>query len=229
VAKINSNAFVFSMLSSYALALVLIAVAGWVDAVGFLQLGDLFVSFMSGNTTQLAVRLAAGPWVAVAEAALVIFTFVVGVFVGTLIGYAAGSKRLPVVLLVEAAVLSCALFFPPARHGTFSFAALPMTLAMGLQNAAMNRIGQQAVSLTYITGTLVRCARQLAAAVTKRGDPWNWLDDWLLWLSMTIGAVCGALAFAALGLRALLPPIIVVVIFGVAEFTSSHQESTNGS
>ena len=43
-----------------------------------------------------------------------------------------------------------------------------MALAMGLQNAAMNRIGQQAVSLTYITGTLVRCARQLAEAVTKR-------------------------------------------------------------
>ena len=215
--------------SKYSLAVALIAVAGWVDAVGFLQLGDLFVSFMSGNTTQLAVRLAAGRWVAVAEAALVIFTFVVGVFVGTLIAYAAGPKRLPVVLVIEAAVLSCALVFPPAIHGVFSFAALPMALAMGLQNAAMNRIGQQAVSLTYITGTLVRCARQLAEAVTKRGAPWVWLDDLLLWLSMTIGAVCGALAFAGLGLRALLPPIIVAVIFGVAEFTIPHQESANGS
>ena len=90
--------------SKYSLAVALIAVAGWVDAVGFLQLGDLFVSFMSGNTTQLAVRLAAGLLGSSCQNRIVIFTFVVGVFVGTLIAYAAGPKRLPVVYVIEAAV-----------------------------------------------------------------------------------------------------------------------------
>ena len=37
------------------LATVLLAIAGFVDAVGFLTLGHLFVSFASGNSTQFAI------------------------------------------------------------------------------------------------------------------------------------------------------------------------------
>ena len=40
------------------LAACLAALAGYVDAIGFLKLGGLFVSFMSGNSTRLAVGLA---------------------------------------------------------------------------------------------------------------------------------------------------------------------------
>ncbi len=34
------------------------ALAGFVDAIGFIKLGGYFVSFMSGNSTRLAVALA---------------------------------------------------------------------------------------------------------------------------------------------------------------------------
>ena len=37
------------------IGLCLTAVAGWVDAIGFLRLGGLYTSFMSGNTTHLGV------------------------------------------------------------------------------------------------------------------------------------------------------------------------------
>jgi len=40
------------------LGLVLTAMAGWVDAIGFLRLGGFYPSFMSGNTTQLGIALA---------------------------------------------------------------------------------------------------------------------------------------------------------------------------
>jgi uncharacterized membrane protein YoaK (UPF0700 family) len=45
-----------------ALACALSAVAGYVDGIGFLQLGGLFVSFMSGNSTRMGVSLAAEDW-----------------------------------------------------------------------------------------------------------------------------------------------------------------------
>src|SRR5215472_19023315 len=42
------------------LAAMLAALAGMVDAIGYLHLKGLFVSFMSGNSTQLAVSLGQG-------------------------------------------------------------------------------------------------------------------------------------------------------------------------
>ena len=50
-----------------ALAVGLSALAGYVDAVGFMQLGGFFVPFRSGNSTTLGVSLVAGatsfPWI----------------------------------------------------------------------------------------------------------------------------------------------------------------------
>ena len=43
-----------------ALACALSAMAGYVDGIGFLHLGGLFVSFMSGNSTRMGVELAKG-------------------------------------------------------------------------------------------------------------------------------------------------------------------------
>jgi uncharacterized membrane protein YoaK (UPF0700 family) len=42
------------------LACALSALAGYVDAIGFLHLGGLFVAFMSGNSTRMGVSLAEG-------------------------------------------------------------------------------------------------------------------------------------------------------------------------
>jgi uncharacterized membrane protein YoaK (UPF0700 family) len=51
-----------------ALACALSALAGYVDGIGFLHLGGLFVSFMSGNSTRMGVSLAEGHWSSASEA-----------------------------------------------------------------------------------------------------------------------------------------------------------------
>jgi uncharacterized membrane protein YoaK (UPF0700 family) len=45
-----------------ALACALSAIAGYVDGIGSLHLGGLFVSFISGNSTRLGVSLAQAHW-----------------------------------------------------------------------------------------------------------------------------------------------------------------------
>nr|WP_295670961.1 DUF1275 family protein [Sphingomonas sp.] len=45
--------------------------AGYVDAVGFLATGGYFVSFMSGNSTRLAVGIAQGAASAAITAGLI--------------------------------------------------------------------------------------------------------------------------------------------------------------
>ncbi|HAL05769.1 MAG TPA: hypothetical protein DCP26_00205, partial [Brevundimonas sp.] len=57
------------------LALLLAALAGYVDSLGFLHLGGVFVSFMSGNSTRLAVSLAEGRWQAAGAVAGVLALF----------------------------------------------------------------------------------------------------------------------------------------------------------
>jgi uncharacterized membrane protein YoaK (UPF0700 family) len=68
-----------------ALACTLSALAGYVDGIGFLHLGGLFVSFMSGNSTRLGVFLAAAHWSDAAQAIGLIALFVIGAAAGSLI------------------------------------------------------------------------------------------------------------------------------------------------
>ena len=67
---------------SLAVSAALASVAGFVDAIGFLDTGGLFVSFMSGNSTQAAVEVVGpGPLIALASVGI-IAAFVAGVTAG---------------------------------------------------------------------------------------------------------------------------------------------------
>lgn len=70
------------------LAIGLASLAGFVDALGFLELGGVFVSFMSGNSTGLAVDVSQAYRGAPSVAGL-IAAIVIGVMAGTSIGMAA--------------------------------------------------------------------------------------------------------------------------------------------
>ncbi|RYY14025.1 MAG: DUF1275 domain-containing protein, partial [Cytophagaceae bacterium] len=47
-----------SILAAFGLVLGIVGLAGFVDAYSFIQFKELFVSFMSGNTTSLGVAVA---------------------------------------------------------------------------------------------------------------------------------------------------------------------------
>jgi uncharacterized membrane protein YoaK (UPF0700 family) len=83
------------------LAMSLTALAGYVDAIGFIKLGGFFVSFMSGNSTRLAVGVAEGSRHAAIAASLIAF-FIIGVIAGSIAGRLAGPHQRPVVLAVVA-------------------------------------------------------------------------------------------------------------------------------
>src|SRR6202163_824929 len=91
-----------------ALACALSALAGYVDGIGFLHLGGLFVSFMSGNSTRMGVSLAQGNWSNAATALGLVALFVVGAAGGSLIVLGRGAHRQPFVLLIEALLLAIA-------------------------------------------------------------------------------------------------------------------------
>jgi len=159
-------------------AMVLVIIAGFVDAVGFLALAGTFVAFMSGNTS--AGGALAGTF-DVARAARQLFPlpfFVAGIYVGALVVQAAPRqaqhRRYATVLAVEFGLIALVLgaatlagvrgaipLEPPARF--FGLAA-PLAVAMGLQNAMRMDVRGANLATTYVTGTLHVAAQALARA-----------------------------------------------------------------
>jgi uncharacterized membrane protein YoaK (UPF0700 family) len=181
------------------LAASLSALAGYVDAIGFLKTGGFFVSFMSGNSTRAAVGLAEGSTNALIACAL-IFVFVVGVILGSSVGHLAGPHRKPAVLGLVAALLAVAAMSGVVHLSEGGIAC--MVLAMGAENAVFARDGEVHIGLTYMTGTLVKLGQHITHAFFG-GHRTAWVAYLLLWLGLVAGAVCGALIYPHLGLSAL--------------------------
>lgn len=171
-------------------AVALAAMAGFVDAVGFLSADGYFVSFMSGNTTRLGVDLGTDVVRAVTPAFL-IAGFVAGVTGGALLSIRAGRYRKPAVLALVAALLLTGATARAAGLPAVMLATLVM--AMGAINNTFQRDGEVAIGLTYMTGALVKLGQGLAGWLAGRKDM-GWLSWAALWGGLLSGAVLGAMA-----------------------------------
>ncbi|KRQ11459.1 uncharacterized membrane protein YoaK (UPF0700 family) [Bradyrhizobium sp. USDA 4503] len=183
-----------------ALACALSAMAGYVDGIGYLHLGGLFVSFMSGNSTRLGVTLAEGHWQHALEALELIVLFVAGAAAGSLIVLSALVHRQPLLLLIEAWLLTAAAV--AYAYGLSNAAVAAIVLAMGLENAVFQLEGGAGLGLTYVTGALVKAGQLIAAALTG-GAGWAWLPNLLLWAALVAGALAGGLAYGWINLAAI--------------------------
>lgn len=195
------------------LATGLAALAGFVDATGYIYLGGFFVSFMSGNSTRLAVGAATISHDALVAAGL-IAAFVAGVVTGSLASAWSGARRRSSVLVLVAMFLGAAVACDAFgwRAGT----AAAMAMAMGAENAVFERDGEVQFGLTYMTGTLVKIGQRVAHAV-RGGDPFGWLPYLALWAGLAAGAVMGALLYPKLGIANLL--VAMVAALGLAAVT----------
>ena len=145
-------------------------IAGFIDAYGMITYG-VFVSFMSGNTTQTGYQAAEGAFGPASLAALAILFFVAGAFAGTLLVQSAGRFARSLVFGVVAVALAAIVSFTQIGllFGGAAIAAISFT--MGIMNSALSRVGAQSVSLTFVTGTLSRVGSHLALAVRRAPLP----------------------------------------------------------
>lgn len=175
------------------LAFGLAALAGFVDAIGFLKSGGLFVSFMSGNTTRLAIGLFEAAESALA-AAMLIALFVFGVFLTLILTAKVRiAHRKVIATSCVAAVLVAAALFQVAGYDYPTIGLL--CLAMGASNTVFHRDGEVSIGVTYMTGTLVKLGGRLADAALG-GDRTAWIPYLLLWLALLAGGILGAAIYA---------------------------------
>ncbi len=169
------------------LALGLAALAGLVDATGFVVAGGYFTSFMSGNTTRMGVELAARPALALAPLGL-IACFLAGVIAGAVIGRRVRGRHKRVLLGSVALLLASGAGLLAAEFPV-PFLALS-AMAMGLANNVFVRDGEVTVGVTYMTGALVRFGQGIAARLG--GEPLPSTRGYgLLWSALALGAAVG--------------------------------------
>jgi len=182
--------------------------AGMTDAIGFMATGD-FVSFMSGNTTRLAVAISDGDLGLTLRLFIVVATFIAGNALGIVASRLGGRRALPLLLCIAA--LLCAAAALPFDD---QLAALLMAItAMGMLNAAVEEVNGFPVGLTYVTGALSRFGRGLGRWML--GERRNgWRVQLIPWTGMFAGAVIGALFEQHLGLKALLVSGLLSAVLG---------------
>ena len=165
-----------SGLGRTAVAVALTFVAGYVDAIGWLRLDQVFVAQMSGNIMLLAVHLVAGNAGHTSLQADAILAFFVGLVVsGSVIeiGMRQRIRRIFVaaialeVAMLIAFTLTASAALPAADGGRNAVAAMTyvgvaiVAFAMGAQNTSLRMAGILSVYTTHMTGALTRLSEEL--------------------------------------------------------------------
>jgi uncharacterized membrane protein YoaK (UPF0700 family) len=154
---------------------------------------------MSGNSTQLAAALGQGNLAVAATIAKLVILFVLGAAAGQVLAGLTGEWHMSWVLASVAVLLTLAALLATAPE--------PMVFAMGALNASMHRAGNIPVSLTFVTGVLVRFGQGLGDFLTRRSHELTWLAQAVPWLGLIAGATLGSAAFMRIGGAAIWVPV----------------------
>ena len=160
---------------------------------------------MSGNTTRLTAAIAESTWEVAGRAGGLMALFLLGVMIGAAARRVAeshaGEQRAREVVLG----LVCAMAILSSWGvwmGNQRMAVLFLSVTIGAMNSVFERHGEVAISITYMTGTLVKMAQRFVDGYFFGGPRRIWLQYLAMWASLSSGALIGGLAYRAMGLRA---------------------------
>jgi uncharacterized membrane protein YoaK (UPF0700 family) len=218
------------------LAAGLAMIAGYVDAYGYITF-KTYLSFMSGNTTQTGSQIGQGDLAAAMPNLLAIVSFVIGAVTGTLLTHSGTHQARRLQFEVVAALLAVSIGLTLLGLSGSAVGIATLSVAMGIMNTALSRIGAQSVSLTFVTGTLSRMGMHLALAITRaplQDAQGSWDTHgrraFLLlgvWAGFLTGALLGGAATSRFGVWVLLLPLLVLLALAV--FSRAQSAKANSS
>ncbi len=150
-------------------ALALTMVGGFVDAVGYIALFQVFTANMSGNSVHVGMYLGQLKWMELARPLFAIMSYVVGMALTRIAIAIAGRRGMRRIasftFAAEAVLLAFFAHATPQMHlgqivdqhslAYFSLVGL-LAFAMGVQTATLTHIGPLTVYTTFVTGTLTK-------------------------------------------------------------------------
>jgi uncharacterized membrane protein YoaK (UPF0700 family) len=204
---------------------MLAAIAGAVNAVGFLSYAHQAVTHLTGTTTLVSLAISDRKIDELMHLCGVVSAFVFGAaFSGFLIQHSTLKlgRRYGAALLVESVLLACAAALMKSHGMLGSYFA---SAACGLQNAMAGTYSGALVRTTHLTGMFT----DLGAALGHfaRGIHVEWLRVRLcltIIVSFTIGGVIGALMFGFLESDTLYVPAVLTGVVGLWYIAYAHRK-----
>lgn len=211
-------------------AIFLAAIAGFVDALGYLGLAHVFTAHMSGNSAATGAHLGTARWGDVVLRSTPIPAFIIGIMVGAFAVHLTARfgwrVRLAPAFGIEALLLIAALCAAPhafprrPEGGRVRLLLVLLASAMGVQSAALRRAGGARVRTTFISGMLTGLGEELAACLVgaRKGPdaPAGSLRRAAVFAGIFVffmaGAAGGGFAETHFGPPALLAPIAGLLI-----------------
>jgi uncharacterized membrane protein YoaK (UPF0700 family) len=215
--------------AQWAVAILIAIMAGYLDGYGFFFL-KTYVSFMSGNTTSTGLKIGQGAFHAAIPSAIAILFFVTGSFLGNVLTQSKFRHSHRLVFGLIAILLAIVSVLEMSGLSQVNTEIAFLCLSMGLANPALSKIGAQAVSVTFVTGSLSRLGGYLASAAA--GKPLKeqgpiatplfreiadsylsraWVEA-TIWSAFLVGAVLSGIAGSSdFRMWALLPPFVVML------------------
>ncbi|MFE0525637.1 YoaK family protein [Streptomyces sp. NPDC058954] len=188
--------------------LMLTLLSGVIDAVSLLGLGHVFVANMTGNLVLVGLSLTGAPGSSAAGPVVALGGFVVGALLVRAVAPRRAGHR---ALLGVCAALEAALFVVAALAWSYDGGVLPILLcavALGMQNAAVRRLGLAGLTTTVMTSTLTglvadRAERRTASTSGRQA---------LSVLTLVAGAGVGAVAVRWAGTPWTLTAVAVLAV-----------------
>jgi uncharacterized membrane protein YoaK (UPF0700 family) len=186
---------------------------GVVDAVSYLRLGHVFVANMTGNVVFIGFAIAGAPGLSVASSLIALAAFLAGARLGGVIGRRLAAHRGRLVRgagalqsVLVAIALAVALLAGPALAEAARYAVTAvLAVAMGIQNAATQRLAVPELTTTVLT-------RTLAGLGDGGGPPELRVRRVLSVLAMLLGALAGALLALEVSIAAALGLALALVL-----------------
>lgn len=190
-------------------AAALCLIAGFVDAIGYFELGHVFTANMTGNTVLLGAALAKGDWLAL-NYALTIAAFALGVVASTVLKVT--RVAVPVLFLGAGAALVAIAIVRPSTLA----ALLALAFVMGLQGGAISTFSGIRLPTVVVTSTLVNLIdglvrRQIGGASPPAQSAMQLEHLAAAWIAYGVGGAAAALAHG----RVAMPLMAPAVLYGI--------------
>ncbi|GBQ23529.1 YoaK family protein [Gluconacetobacter sacchari] len=194
-------------------------IAGYVDAVGYVELHGIFSAAMTGNSTNFGISLADQDWPKVAAVGTVLGLFFCGALIASLLRRGLRAYRHE--WLWIAALLALAQILHWAHPGGTRSRAeiLLLTVAMAMQGEVLSRFSSVSVQTIVVTNNIVKFADNMVGFLwnARVGKPAFSLAaalPGLGWASCIAGAFLSVFMRHAISGYFLLPiPILIGLCF----------------